>query len=209
VCEAKKPTILKNKVKKICVFCGSSPGARPEYVRAARQLGVILAQRKIGLVFGGGKVGMMGHLAQAALENSGEVIGVIPRELYERKVAFSGLSDLRVVGSMHERKALMAELADGFMALPGGLGTLEEIFEIVTWAQLGMHHKPCGLLNVAGYFTPLLAFLDHVATQGFIDAAHRSMILVAEQPEDLLQQFMTYTPSTADKAAWALGLGKN
>lgn len=140
-------------MKRICVFCGSSPGAKPEFVQAARQLGAILAQRKIGLVFGGGRVGMMGQLAQAALENGGEVIGVIPKELHERKVAFAGLSDLRVVGSMHERKALMAELADGFMALPGGLGTLEEIFEILTWAQLGMHHKPCGLLNVAQYYT--------------------------------------------------------
>jgi len=191
-------------MKRICVFCGSSPGTRPEYARAARQLGALLAQRKIGLVFGGGRVGMMGQLAQAALQNHGEVIGVIPRELLEKKVAFSGLSDLRVVGSMHERKALMAELADGFMALPGGLGTLEEIFEIVTWAQLGMHHKPCGLLNVAQYFTSLLAFLDQVTAQGFIDVAHRSMILVAEHPEDLLRQFETYRPATADKATWAL-----
>jgi hypothetical protein len=119
-------------------------------------------------------------------------------------VAFSGLGDLRVVESMHERKALMAELADGFMALPGGLGTLEEIFEILTWGQLGMHGKPCGLLNVAGYFTPLLAFLDRVADEGFLDAAHRSMILTAEHPEDLLRQFETYRPSAADKAEWAL-----
>ena len=193
-------------MKRICVFCGSSPGARPEYVQAVRQLGAILTQRKIGLVFGGGRVGMMGQLAQAALENGGEVIGVIPKELYEKKVAFPGLSDLRVVGSMHERKALMAELSDGFIALPGGLGTLEEIFEIVTWAQLGMHHKPCGLLNVAGYFTPLLAFLDQVAAQGFVDAAYRDMILTAEAPEELLKQFETYCPPVADKAEWALGL---
>jgi uncharacterized protein (TIGR00730 family) len=193
-------------MKKICVFCGSSPGARPEYVQAARQLGVILAQRKIGLVFGGGRVGMMGQLAQGALENGGEVIGVIPKELYKKNVAFTGLSDLRVVESMHERKALMVELSDGFMALPGGLGTLEEIFEILTWAQLGIHHKPCGLLNVAGYFTPLLAFLDHIVEQGFIDAPHRAMILSADDPEELLQQFKTYLPPTADKAEWALGM---
>jgi uncharacterized protein (TIGR00730 family) len=195
-----------NDLKRICVFCGSSPGARPEYVQAARQVGALLAQRKIGLVFGGGRVGMMGQLAQAVLENHGEVIGVIPKGLHERNVAFNGLTDLRVVGSMHERKALMAELADGFMALPGGLGTPEEIFEIVTWAQLGMHQKPCGLLNVSGYFTPLLAFLDQVVAQRFLDAAHRSMILVAGQPEDLLRQFMTYTPSTADKAVLALNM---
>jgi len=193
-------------MKRICVFCGSSPGARPEYARAARQVGTFLAQRKIGLVFGGGRVGMMGQLARAALENNGEVIGVIPRELNEKKVAFSGLSDLRVVESMHERKALMAGLADGFVALPGGLGTLEEIFEILTWAQLGMHQKPCGLLNVAGYFTPLLAFLDRVVVEGFLDAAHRSMILTSEYPEELLRQFETYRPPTADKAEWALGM---
>jgi hypothetical protein len=194
-------------MKRICVFCGSSPGAKPEYAKAARGLGAILAQRKIGLVFGGGKVGMMGQLAQAALENGGEVIGVIPRELHEKKVAFSGLADLRVVGSMHERKALMAELSDGFMALPGGLGTLEETFEILTWGQLGLHRKPCGLLDVAGYFTPLLAFLDRVVAEGFLDAAHRSAILAAAHPEELLEQFEAYCPPIADKAAWALDLG--
>jgi uncharacterized protein (TIGR00730 family) len=193
-------------MKRICVFCGSSPGARPEYVEAAKRLGAILGERKIGLVFGGGRVGMMGQLAQAALANGVEVIGVIPRELHERNVAFTGLSDLRVVGSMHERKALMAGLADGFMALPGGLGTLDEIFEILTWGQLGMHHKPCGLLNAAGYFSPLLAFLDRVVGEGFLDAAHRSLILTAEHPEDLLEQFESYRPTTADKAEWALGL---
>jgi uncharacterized protein (TIGR00730 family) len=193
-------------MKRICVFCGSSPGADPEYVRAAGHLGALLAQRKIGLVFGGGRVGLMGHLARIALEHGGEVIGVIPRELHERKVAFTGLSDLRVVGSMHERKALMAELSDGFIALPGGLGTLDEIFETLTWAQLGMHGKPCGLLNVAGYFAPLLVFLDQVATQGFVDAAHRAMILSAEDPEELLKKFETYQPPAADKAEWALGL---
>jgi uncharacterized protein (TIGR00730 family) len=195
-------------LKRICVFCGSSPGARPEFVQAARQVGAMLAGRRIGLVFGGGKVGMMGQLAQAALENNGEVIGVIPRELHERKVAFTGLTDLRVVGSMHERKALMAELADAFMALPGGLGTLDEMFEILTWAQLGMHRKPCGLLNVAGYFTPLLSFLDQVTEQGFLDAPHRAMILSAEEAEELFRQFERYKPIMADKAEWALGLGK-
>jgi len=196
------------KLKRICVFCGSSPGAKPEYARAARELGALLARRKIGLVFGGGRVGLMGHVARAALENGGEVIGVIPRQLHEKKVAFTGISDLRVVETMHERKALMAELADGFMALPGGLGTLEEIFEIVTWAQLDMHHKPCGLLNIAGYFTPLLAFLDQVAAEGFVDAAHRSMILTAGNPGELLRMFATYHPPMADKAEWALGLGQ-
>lgn len=176
-------------LKRICVFCGSSPGADPEFARAAERLGALLAQKGIGLVFGGGKVGMMGRLARAALDCGGEVIGVIPRQLFERKVACTGLSDLRVVATMHERKALMAELADGFMALPGGLGTLEEIFEMLTWAQLGMHAKPCGLLDVAGFFAPLLRFLDHVTEQGFVDPAHRGMVLTAESPAELLRQF--------------------
>ncbi len=196
-------------LNRVCVFCGSSPGTKPEFVEAAWQVGSLLARRGIGLVFGGGKVGMMGQLAQAALENKGEVIGVIPRGLHERNVAFSGLSDLRVVGSMHERKALMAELSDGFMALPGGFGTLEEMFEIVTWAQLGMHRKPCGLLNVAGFFNPLLSFLDQVAEQGFIDGRHLALLLSSENSEDLLNQFESFTPIVADKAAWALGLRKS
>jgi uncharacterized protein (TIGR00730 family) len=152
---------------------------------------------------------MMGLLAQAALAAGGEVIGVIPRDLYDKKVAFTGLKDLRVVGTMHERKAAMAGLADGFMALPGGLGTLEETFEVLTWAQLGMHCKPCGLLDVCGYFTPLLEFLNHVTKQGFIDDDHRAMILSAEHPEELLHKFETYRPPVADKAEWALGLGQN
>lgn len=196
------------KLARICVFCGSSPGERPEYARAAEELGALLARRKIGLVFGGGRVGMMGRLARAAREGGGEVIGVIPRALFERKVAFAGLSDLRVVETMHERKAQMAELADGFMALPGGLGTLEETFEILTWAQLGLHRKPCGLLDVAGFFRPLLAFLDHVAEQGFIDAPHRSMILSAGTAEGLLRELERYEPVASDKAEWALGLGE-
>jgi hypothetical protein len=191
-------------LKRVCVFCGSSPGRRREYARAATELGVLLARRRIGLVFGGGRVGMMGRLAQAALDGGGEVIGVIPRFLHEKRVAFAGLSDLRVVGSMHERKALMAELADGFIALPGGLGTLEETFEVLTWAQLGMHGKPCGLLDVAGFFAPLLRFLDQVTAEGFIDAAHRGMVLSAASPAELLAQLEDHRPVIADKAAWAL-----
>ncbi len=137
-------------MKRVCVFCGSSPGARPEYLQAAIELGQALAGKNIGLVYGGAKVGMMGKIAESVLEKGGEVIGVIPKDLVEREVAFTGLADLRVVGSMHERKALMADLSDGFIALPGGLGTIEEFFEVVTWAQLGIHPKPCGLLNVRG-----------------------------------------------------------
>ena len=195
-------------MKRLCVFCGSSPGAMPEYSQAARRLGSLLAQRQVGLVYGGGNVGMMGQLAKAVIEQGGEVIGVIPRELLEKKVAYTALSDLRVVGSMHERKALMAELADGFLALPGGLGTLEEFFEVWTWAQLGLHQKPCGLLNICDYYSPLITFLDHLVTQRFLAAAHRSMVMVEEHPEALLEQFDQYRAPIVDKAAWALQLGQ-
>lgn len=195
-------------MKRICVFCGSSPGARPEYLQAAQQLGYALANRNIGLVYGGGKVGIMGQIAESVLENGGEVIGVIPKGLVERELAFTDLLDLRVVNSMHERKALMADLSDGFIALPGGLGTIEEFFEVVTWSQLGIHPKPCGLLNVEQYFDRLMAFLDHTVNEKFVDLEHRSMILVDEDPERLLQKFETYRPPVTDKAKWVLNLSK-
>jgi uncharacterized protein (TIGR00730 family) len=189
-------------LKRICVFCGSSPGARPEYVRAARQLGQALIDRQIGLVYGGAHVGVMGQIARAVLDAGGEVIGVIPRALVKMEVAFTDLPDLRVVGSMHERKALMADLADGFVALPGGLGTIEEFFEVLTWAQLGMHRKPCGLLNVCGYYDRLLGFLDHTVDEAFVHVKHRRTVLVDASPEALLDQFEIYRPPTGDKAAW-------
>ena len=191
---------------RICVFCGSSPGARPEYVRAAVQLGETLATRGITLVYGGARVGTMGQLARAALAAGGEVIGVIPRRLVDMEVAYTGLPDLRVVGSMHERKATMADLADAFIALPGGLGTIEEFFEVLTWAQLGMHRKPCGLLNVCGYYDGLIAFLDHAVAERFVEGAHREMVRIAESAEALLEAFETYRPPTASKAAWILRL---
>ena len=193
-------------MKRICVFCGSSPGARPEYVRAAKQLGYALAGNNIGLVYGGARVGLMGKIAEAVLEKRGEVIGVIPKGLLDKEVAFTGLSDLRVVASMHERKALMADLSDGFIALPGGLGTIEEFVEVVTWAQLGLHPKPCGLLNVTQYYDRLLDFLDHTVDEKFVELEHRSMILVDEDPEKLLQKFESYHPPTIDKAQWVLQL---
>ena len=196
-------------MKRICVFCGSSPGARPEYLQAAKQLGHTLAYKGIGLVYGGAKVGMMGKIAEAVLEKGGEVIGVIPKELVKKEVAFNELADLRVVDSMHERKALMADLSDGFIALPGGLGTIEEFFEVVTWAQLGMHPKPCGLLNVAQYYDRLLDFLDHSVEEKFVELEHRSMILVDENPEKLLRKFETYHPPKIDKAKWVLGLSSD
>ncbi|MBU1879968.1 MAG: TIGR00730 family Rossman fold protein [Chloroflexi bacterium] len=185
-------------MKRVCVFCGSNLGAKPEYVQAARYLGNVLATRHITLVYGGAGVGTMRALANSVLEAGGQVIGVIPQALAD-KVAHPGLSDLRIVSSMHERKALMAELADGFITLPGGLGTWEEFFEILTWAQLGMHHKPCGLLDVCQYYQPLVDFLDHAVSQGFLKAEHRSMVLIDDSPERLLAQFAAYHPPTVDK----------
>lgn len=196
-------------MKRICVFCGSSPGAGPEYLAAAEGLGCVLAKKDIELVYGGAKVGMMGSIARAVLEQQGRVIGVIPRGLVEKEVAFTQLADLRVVDSMHERKALMADLADGFIALPGGLGTIEEFFEIATWAQLGMHSKPCGLLNVKGYFDQLIDFLDHTVAEEFVEREHHAMILIDENPEKLLQKFEAYHPPTIDKAQQVLKRSKH
>jgi uncharacterized protein (TIGR00730 family) len=185
--------------RRICIFIGSSAGARPEYAAAARELGELLAGRGCTLIYGGAAVGLMGLLANAVLEAGGHVIGVIPRALVSREVAHRGLTDLRIVGSMHERKALMAELADAFIALPGGLGTLEEYFEITTWAQLGLHAKPCGLLNVAGYYDELIRFLDHAVAQGFVRPAHRAMVLVDESPASLLDRFERYEAPAVPK----------
>jgi uncharacterized protein (TIGR00730 family) len=193
-------------VKRICVFCGSSPGAKPDYVRAARLLGQALAQRGIVLVYGGSKVGVMGQLAMACLEAGGDVIGVITQQLVEMEVAYTELAQLHVVESMHERKAKMAELADGFIALPGGLGTIEEFVEVLTWAQLGMHQKPCGLLNTGQYFDQLLSFLDQAVEQQFVEKVHREMIQIDDSPDGLLKKFEAYQPPQANKAAWALHL---
>ncbi len=190
-------------IHRICVFCGSSFGANPDYIRAARALGQVLVERQIGLVYGGSRVGLMGELARAVVSLGGEVIGVIPRSLVEREIALHDI-DLRVVDSMHERKARMAELADGFIALPGGLGTLEEIAEILTWGQLDLHQKPCGLLNVGGYFDLLLHFLDHMVAEHFLPAEHRAMLLSSSDPGWLLDSFLTYQAPKADKVAWAL-----
>ena len=191
-------------MKRICVFCGSSPGVKPEYVEAARLLGQTLAERKVVLVYGGSRVGLMGQVAKACLEAGGEVIGVIPRQLVAMEVAYKELAQLVVVESMHERKARMAELADGFIALPGGLGTFEEFLEVLTWAQLGMHRKPCGVLNTCGYYDKLLSFVDQAVEQQFVEKVHREMIQVDESPAGLLGKFDAYQAPTADKAAWAL-----
>jgi uncharacterized protein (TIGR00730 family) len=183
-------------MRSVCVFSGSSPGARPSYAEAAEALGREVAARGLRLVYGGASVGLMGVVADAALAAGGEVVGVIPQHLVDREVAHTGLTDLRVTGSMHERKALMADLADGFVALPGGLGTLEEFAEIWTWGQLGLHRKPYGLLDVSGYWTSLLAFLDHAVAEGFMRPEHRAMVSVAQDAEALLEA-MDHAPPPA------------
>lgn len=181
-------------MNRICVYCGSSPGARPEYRAAAETLGRTLARRGLGLVYGGGRVGLMGALADACLAAGGEVIGVIPEALQAWEVGHVGLTRLHVVASMHERKALMADLADGFVALPGGIGTLEELFEMWTWGQLGYHRKPLALLDVAGYFTRLEGFVAHMVAEGFLKAAHRDFILFDDDPDSVLDRFATHVP---------------
>lgn len=182
-------------MKRVCVFCGSSIGSKPAYAKAARQLGHALASRNLGLVYGGTNVGTMGELANAALESGGEVVGVVPTIFVEKEIAHTELSDLRVVDSMHERKGLMAELSDAFIALPGGLGTIDELFEMVTWTQLGLHRKPCGLLNVCQYYRELANFLDYAVSEGFIRTPHRSLILVDERPDVLLKKFDEFLSS--------------
>lgn len=185
--------------RRICVFCGSSPGRRPEYRAAAGQLGRLLAERRLELVYGGGNIGLMGVVADACLAAGGSVIGVIPEALVGREVAgraveHSGLTRLEVVDSMHTRKARMAELADGFIALPGGFGTFEELFEILTWAQLGFHRKPIGLLDAADYFTPLLALCDSALAEGFLNAQSRALLLAHTGPAALLEAMAAYRP---------------
>src|SRR5882672_5741786 len=179
-------------MKRICVFAGSNSGSQAEYLAAAQELGHVLAGREVGLIYGGARVGLMGALADAVLAARGHVTGVIPEALVAKEVAHDGLSDLRVVGSMHARKALMADLADGFIALPGGWGTLEEFFEVLTWAQLGLHRKPCGLLNVEGYFDRLLSFMDHMVDEGFLKREYGAMVPVSSSPGALLDMMAAY-----------------
>lgn len=181
-------------MQRVCVFCGSSPGARPAYAEAAEELAGLLAGEGIGLVYGGGGVGLMGRLADAMLAGGGEAIGVIPRALVAREIGHTGLSELRVVGSMHERKALMAELSDAFVALPGGLGTLEELFEVYTWSQLGLHRKPCALLDVEGYYADLAGFLAHAVEERFVREEHRAMLIVEREPRALLERLESFEP---------------
>jgi len=179
-------------VKRLCVFCGANSGHDPRYGEAAAALGRGIAQAGLGLVYGGASIGLMGAVADAALAEGGEVIGVIPQTLVAREVAHHGLSDLRVVTSMHERKALMADLSDGFIALPGGVGTLEELFEVWTWSHLGLHRKPCGLLDVAGFYSGLGRFIDHVQQEGFLRDGVRNMLLMAEDPTQMIAAMRAY-----------------
>ena len=186
-------------MKRICVFAGSNLGSHTDYLAAARELGQALVRREAGLVYGGARVGLMGALADAVLDARGHVTGVIPDALVAKELAHEGLSDLRVVASMHARKAMMADLADGFIALPGGWGTLEEFFEVLTWAQLGLHRKPCGVLNVRGFFDGLLSFIDHSVDERFVRRENRSMLIVSSSSGALLELFDRYVPATVEK----------
>jgi hypothetical protein len=181
-------------VQRVCVFCGSSPGARAAYAEATAEVARLLVGEGIGVVYGGGQVGLMGVLADTAMAAGGEVIGVIPQALVDREIGHTAISDLRVVGSMHERKALMTELSDAFIALPGGAGTLEELFEVYTWAQLGLHSKPCGLLDVEDYYAGLAAFLDHAVRERFLREEHRAALLVERDARTLIDRLRAFEP---------------
>lgn len=186
-------------MKRLCLYCGSSPGSRTDYADAARAVGPAFAERGLGLVYGGGNVGMMGKIADAVLESGGEVIGVIPHHLADKELAHEGATQMIRVGSMHERKQKMADLSDGFIALPGGIGTLEELFETLTWLQLGLHAKPIGLLNVAGFFDHMLGFLDHMVNERFLKPEHRSLLLVDDRIDRLIDRMAVFSAPEAEK----------
>ena len=183
----------------ICVYCGSSPGNDPAFLRAAREVGGLIAQRGISLVYGGGNSGLMGVVADAVLAAGGQVVGVIPDNFVRQELAHNGLTKLHVVSTMHERKALMASLADGFLALPGGIGTLEEIAEVFVWTQLGLHTKPCALLNINGYYDPLVSFLTRMTDARFLRAEQLSQLIVAREPAEALDRLLSFTPTVVDK----------
>ena len=194
-----------NSIKSICVYCGSSPGRQAIYADAADSLAESLVKRNLRLVYGGAGIGIMGRLADQVLQLGGEVVGVIPKALAHKEIAHANLTELHITQSMHERKMLMAELADSFIALPGGIGTLEELFEIWTWAQLGFHQKPCGLLNVDNYYDALIQFLDHMQTEQFVKAHHHAMLMVEIDADSLLERFSSYRAAAAKQ--W-LGKGE-
>ncbi len=188
-------------MKRVCVFCGSNAGIRADYGMAAQGLATVLVRRGLGLVYGGGNVGLMGVLADSMLQAGGEVIGVIPQSLVAKEVAHRGVTELRIVDTMHQRKALMNELSDAFIALPGGFGTLDEFFEILTWSQLGIHGKPSGLLNVSGYYDSLLAMLDHAVTEGLLRPAHRELVIADTDAHSLVQRLVSFSSMQAGKRA--------
>jgi len=193
-------------MKKICVYCGSSKGLVNNYIEAAEELGNVLVENNLGLVYGGAKVGLMGKVAETLLRKNGEVTGVIPKSLFEKEVANTELKDLVVVESMHERKATMANIADAFIALPGGFGTFEELFEILTWAQLDFHKKPIGILNINGYYDKLIEFIDGAIEQKFIKEDHRKLFFVDDSPSGLIEKFKSYSAPSINKAEWLLGI---
>ncbi|CAN5668373.1 TIGR00730 family Rossman fold protein [soil metagenome] len=193
------PAEVPASLRRVTVFCGSNPGTDPAYADAARALGAELVERGIGLVYGGGAVGLMGIVADAVLAAGGEVTGIIPQHLWDKEVGHRGLTELLVVGSMHERKLAMADKADGFVALPGGVGTFEELFEVLTWTQLGIHHKPVGVLDVAGFYTPLLALLDTAVAAGFLRPGHREILQSATTPAAILDQLAAWRPVEIQK----------
>ena len=186
-------------IERVCVFCGSNGGTDPAYVTAAADTGRFLASQGVGIVFGGGRVGLMGKIADTVMEEGGSVTGIIPRSLAEKEVAHEHLSELHIVGSMHERKAMMAELSDGFIAMPGGFGTFEEICEMITWTQLGFQIKPCGILNVHGYYDDLISLFDNATEKGFIRPEHRELVLVGETIEELFDAMTGFEPPGLDK----------
>lgn len=186
-------------MKRICVYCGSNPGANPAFAEAARELGALLANRELGLVYGAGNVGLMGIIADAVLEAGGEVIGFIPKALEEKELAHNGITELVVVDSMHQRKQLMADRSDGFIAMPGGIGTLEEVIEVFTWLQLQFHAKPVGLLNTAGFYDPLIGFLDRICEEQFLKREQLDMLCISDSPTELLDRFAKFRPTAADK----------
>ncbi len=191
-------------MKSICVFCGSGKGISPEYINAAHELGRLLVKKNLDLVYGGARVGLMNEIANTVLEGGGKVTGVMPQYLVDKEVAHTGITKLHIVKDMHQRKAMLSELSDGFIAMPGGLGTLEEIFEALTWAQLGIHKKPCGFLNVNGFYDKLLDFLDHAVEQEFIKSDYRKLVMRDPSPENLLEMMRNYIPPGVDKAKWIL-----
>ncbi len=197
----------KNSLRRLCVFCGANTGVRPEYADSARAMARAMVDHGVDLVYGGGNIGLMGILADAVLDGGGRVTGIIPYGLKQREVAHSGLTELVVVAGMHERKQRMSELADAFISLPGGVGTFEELLEILTWAQLGMHRKPCGLLNVAGYYGGLVGFLEHAVQEGFMQTKTFDLLHVSDSPEALLKKFLDHRPTEFEEWAERKGSG--